>query len=384
MEIQPFEVHVSEPVLEDLHDRLAHTRWPDEVTGSGWDYGSNLAYTKELVDYWHTRFDWRAQEKAINAFNHFQANVDGLWVHFVHERGKGPHPIPLLLTHGWPGPFTEMLKILPLLTDPASHGGDPADSFDVVVPSLPGYGFFGKPTQGGMSVLKVADLWGRLMAGLDYQRFGAHGGDWGAAITLRLGSAFPKMVIGSHVTLVTLATLRPYLGPGSRELTEAEKGLLEERANWFETEGGYSHIQRTRPQTLSYGLNDSPAGLAAWLVEKFRSWTDCGGDVERKFTKDELLTYITLYWVTETIGSSTRLYYESFRDPWVFQPDEKVTVPCGVALFPKEIAHPPREWAERSLNIQRWTKMPRGGHFAALEEPELLAEDIRAFFRPLR
>ena len=384
MEIRPFELHVPEPVLEDLRDRLAHTRWPDEVTGSGWDYGSNLAYTKELVDYWHTRFDWRAQEKAINAFNNFQANVDGLRIHFVHERGKGPNPMPLLLTHGWPGPFTEMLKILPLLTDPASHGGDPADSFDVVIPSLPGYGFSGKPTQGGMSVLKVADLWGRLMAGLDYQRFGAHGGDWGAAITLRLGSAFPKRVIGSHVTLVTLATLRPYLGPGSRELTEAEKGLLEERANWFETEGGYSHIQRTRPQTLSYGLTDSPAGLAAWLVEKFRSWTDCEGDVERKFTKDELLTYITLYWVTETIGSSTRLYYESFRDPWVFQTDEKVTVPCGVALFPKEIAHPPREWAERSLNVQRWTKMPRGGHFAALEEPELLAEDIRSFFRPLR
>ena len=383
MAMQPFKVEVPETTLKDLRERLANTRWPDEIPDSGWDYGANAAYIKQLVEYWRNQFNWRAQERAINAFAHFRVNVDGLGIHLIHERGKGPNPLPIIITHGWPSSFFEMLKIIPLLTDPASHGGDPVDAFDVIVPSMPGYGFSDRPRQRGIDPSKISDLWARLMTEtLGYQRFAAQGGDWGARVTARLGFAHPDEVVGIHVTSV--AATPPYLGPGSRELSEAERGLLSERERWAQAEGGYSHIQGTKPQTLAYGLNDSPAGLAAWIVEKFRTWSDCDGDAERRFTKDELLTNVTIYWVTQTISSSTRLYYESQHHPWSFKRGERIKVPCAVALFPKELSHPPREWAERSYNVQRWTPMPRGGHFAALEEPELLAEDIRAFFRPLR
>ena len=383
MDVKPFRVEVPEATLEDLRERLARTRWPDEITDSRWDYGSNLAYIKELVDYWRARFDWRAQEKAINAFAHFRANVDGLGIHFIHERGKGPNPVPLIITHGWPSTFFEILKIIPLLTDPASHGGEVADSFDVVVPSMPGYGFSDPPKQRQMNHIGIADLWARLMTeGLGYRRFGAQGGDWGAGVSARLGFAHADHLIGVHVTSVGASN--PYLGPGSRELSESEKAWLQVRDRWWATEAGYAHIQGTKPQTLSYGLNDSPAGLAAWIVEKFRTWSDCDGDVERSFTKDELLTNVTIYWVTQTINSSTRLYYETQHHPWRFEQGERIQVPCAVALFPKEITPTLREWAERSYNVQRWTEMPRGGHFAALEEPNLLVQDIRAFFRPLR
>ena len=380
MAAQPFTVHVPDDVLDDLRARLARTRWPDEIPGS--DYGSNLAYIRELVDYWRTDFDWRAQERAINAFAHFRANVDGDGIHFIHERGKGPGPMPIVITHGWPSTFFEMVKLIPLLTDPAGHGGDPADSFDVVAPSMPGYGFSSHTTRRGVDPAAVADVWARLMTeNLGYERFGAHGGDWGASVTASLGFSYPDRLVGIHVTS---ASVMPYLGPGARELSEAERAFLEEREQWQQDEGGYAHIQGTKPQTLSYGLNDSPAGLAAWIVEKFRTWSDCDGDVERRFTKDELLTTVTIYWATQTIGSSTRLYYERRRNQWSMGQGERIRVPCAVASFPVEISHPPREWAERSYNVVRWTEMPWGGHFAALEEPELLAEDIRAFFRPLR
>ena len=383
MDVQPFQVHIPESTLEDLRQRLARTRWSGEIPGSQWDYGANLDYVKELVDYWASEFDWRAQEQTINTFDHFRAKVEDIEVHFIHQRGRGPDPIPLIITHGWPSSFAEMLKIIPLLTDPASHGGAAEDSFDVVVPSMPGYGFSSQPAQRGMSVFKVGDLWPKLMTeGLGYQRFGAQGGDWGAGVTAHLGFTYPEQVLGIHLTSVTRPL--PYLGPGSRPVSVEEQKFLDDRAKWQQDEGGYSHIQGTKPQTLSYGLNDSPAGLAAWIVEKFRTWSDCGGDVERRFTKDELLTNITIYWATETINSSTRIYYESQRVPWNLQEGQRIEVPSGVAVFPQEISHPPREWAERSYNLQRWTQMPRGGHFAAQEEPELLAEDIRAFFRPLR
>ena len=383
MKVQPFKIQVPDETLNDLRDRLAHTRWSDEIPGSGWDYGTNLAYIQELVDYWQKGFDWRAQEKLINSFAHFRADVDGLGVHFIHERGKGPRPMPLVITHGWPGSFFEMYKIIPLLTDPGSHGGDPADSFDVVAPSMPGYGFSDHTSDPGMHVLKVSDLWAKLMTeGLAYDRFGAHGGDWGASVTAYLGSAYPQNLIGIHVT--SMVRPNPYLGPGARELTAAEKGHMQQREDWLAAEGGYSHIQGTKPQTLSFGLNDSPAGLAAWIVEKYRTWSDCDGDVETKFTKDELLTTVTIYWVTETINSATRLYHETQNHPWEMKQGERIEVPSAMAVFPKELSHPPREWGERSFNLQRWTEMPRGGHFAALEEPELLVEDIRAFFRPLR
>lgn len=382
MDMHPFTIHVPDETLEDLRDRLARTRWPGELPDSGWDYGSNLAYIKELVEYWRTQFDWRAQEATLNRFAHFRTTVDGTGIHCIHERGKGPNPMPLIITHGWPSTIFEMSKIIPLLTDPARHGGDPVDAFDVVAPSMPGYGFSDATTKRGVNIARIADLWSQLMLGLGYQRYGAQGGDWGAAVTARLGFAYRSQVLGIHTTSVSGApTSRP---GGMHDLSAAERTLLEARAHWQQEEGGYGHIQGTKPQTLSYGLNDSPTGLAAWIVEKWRSWSDCQGEVERRFTKDELLTTITIYWVTQTINSSTRLYYENQHNTWLIQPGQRIDVPCAVARFPKEISQPPREWAERFYNLQQWTEMPRGGHFAAFEEPELLARDIRSFFRPLR
>jgi pimeloyl-ACP methyl ester carboxylesterase len=383
MDARPFTIEVPDGVLDDLSRRLEQTRWSDEIPGSGWDYGTNLAYLKELVDYWRTRFDWRAQEKRINAFQHFKTTVKGQGIHFIHERGQGPNPMPLVITHGWPGTFFEMYKIIPMLADPGRYGGDPVDAFDVVVPSMPGYGFSDLTTERGMHVLKVSDLWAALMTEtLGYDRFGAQGGDWGASVTNYLGYAYPQQVIGIHTTSITRPM--PYLGSEAKALTEAEKAFMAKREAWLQAEGGYSHIQGTKPQTLSYGLNDSPAGLAAWIGEKYRTWSDCDGDVETRFTKDELLTTITIYWVTQTINASTRLYYETLRQPWTLASGERIQVPTGVAVFPKEISVPPREWGERSFNVQRWTEMPSGGHFAALEEPERLVEDVRALFRPLR
>jgi pimeloyl-ACP methyl ester carboxylesterase len=383
MDVQPFTIHVPDEVLADLRARLAQTRWPDALPGAEWDYGSNLAYVKELVEYWRTRFDWRAQEQVLNRFAHFRTAIDGMGIHFIHERGKGPNPLPLLITHGWPSTFFELSKIIPLLADPGSHGGDPADAFDVVVPSMPGYGFSDRTTRRGMNVARIADLWAQLMLdGLGYRRYGAQGGDWGSPVTARLGFAYPSQLIGIHTTSVGGAPLS--WQAGMRELSVAERTLLEARTHWQLEEGGYAHIQGTKPQTLAYGLNDSPAGLAAWIVEKWRTWSDCGGDIERRFTKDELLTTITIYWVTQTINSSTRLYYENQHNPWIMQPGQRIDVPCAMARFPKEISQPPREWAERFYNLRQWTEMPRGGHFAAFEEPALLAQDIRTFFWPLR
>ncbi len=384
MEVQSFRINVPEETLQDLRQRLSRTRWPDEIPGSGWDYGSNLDYIKELVEYWRTRFDWRAQEKALNSFSHFRADVEGQGIHLIHQLGRGTNPLPIIITHGWPSTFFEMVKIIPLLTDPAGHGGDPADSFTVVVPSMPGYGFSDQTRERGVNTARIAQLWARLMTeGLGYQWFAAQGGDWGAGVTARLGFHYPDQLVGIHVTSVVTASL-PYLGEGSRPLNDQEVAFRQQRDDWQRAEGGYAHIQGTKPQTLASGLNDSPAGLAGWIVEKLRTWSDCDGDVERRFTKDELLTTVTIYWVTQTIGSSTRLYYEIQRTPWNFDQGDRIQVPCAIAHFPKDLSHPPREWAERCFNVQRWTDMPRGGHFAALEEPELLVEDIRAFFRTLR
>ena len=383
MEVRPFEIAVDQSVLDDLQVRLTHTRWPDEIPGAEWDYGSNLDYIKELVEYWRTDFNWRAQEKKLNAFHHFKSEVEGLDIHFIHERGTGPNPIPLVITHGWPSTFFEMTKIIPLLADPGSHGADSADSFDVVAPSLPGFGFSQATSERGMQVQKVADLWAKLMTeNLGYPKFAAQGGDIGAGVTSRLGYAHHDKLYGVHLTSVTRPT--PYLGTGARSLTEEETAHMAQREQWFQDEGGYNHIQGTKPQTLSYGLNDSPAGLAAWIVEKYRTWSDCHGDVESSYTKDELLTTVTIYWVTGTIGSSVRMYKENQSHLWTMEPDEIVAAPAGMALFPQEIARPPREWAERSYDVRRWQEMPRGGHFAALEEPELLAHEVREFFRPLR
>ncbi len=385
MDVQPFTIAVAQPALDDLHLRLAMTRLPDDVPGTGWGFGTDLAYLRDLVHYWRASFDWRAQERAFNAIPQFRADVDGMRVHFIHVRGVGPRPVPLILTHGWPSSFVEMLKVLPRLTDPARHGGDPTDAFDVVVPSLPGFAFSDRPARGAMTDAQIARVWSRLMTeGLGYTRFGAHGGDVGGGVTRKLGRLYPNRLIGIHTNAIAE---RPVLAPGDPELSPREVAFFAEQDRWDEEEGAYAHMQHTRPQTLAYGLNDSPAGLAAWIVEKFRAWSDCDGDVERRFTKDELLTNISLYWLTGTINSSFGPYYaDGFADDPADDPlpTGRMQVPCGVAIFPKNMDQPPRELGERLLTLHRWTEMPRGGHFPALEEPDLLVEDLRAFFRPLR
>ena len=382
MDIQPFQIQIPDGVLEDLRERLAHTRWPDEIPGSGWDYGADLAYMKELVEYWRTGFDWRAQEEALNAFSHYRADMDGLGIHFIHERGKGPNPTPIIITHGWPGLFLQELKVIPLLTDPASHGGDPADSFDVVVPSLPGYGFSDRPAQRGVNHSRIAHMWSRLMTeGLGYHRFGAFGSDWGASVTAHLAYNFPEQLIG--IQLTSIGTPQPYLGPGERDLSERERAYIEQRDAWQRDEGGYNHLQRTKPQTLSYGLNDSPAGLAAWLVDRIRTWDPNDDAVERRrlYTEDEILTNITIFWATQSIGSSCRLYYETAQSPWEFVQGEKIQVPCAVAIMEKDQTHAPREWAERIYDVRRWAELPKGGHFPNWEAPEVVAQELRNTFR---
>jgi pimeloyl-ACP methyl ester carboxylesterase len=381
MSIQPFKIAIPQSTLDDLHERLARTRWPDEVSGAGWDYGTNLDYLRSLVAYWQHEYDWRAQEAMLNSFSHFRTDIDGLGIHFIREHGKGPRPMPIILTHGWPGSFCEMLKVIPMLADPERHGGKAEDAFDVIVPSLPGYGFSDKPTQRGMTTSRIAEMWARLMTKeLGYQRFAAQGGDWGSSVTEQLAVAHPDVVLGFHLNNI------PYhhLFAQADNLSQEEKTYLEAVGPWQFAEGAYAMIQGSKPQTLAYGLHDSPVGLAAWIVEKFRSWSDCAGNVEKRFTKDELLTTITLYWVTETINAANRLYYDAAHDFTFPQHTGRSDVQAAIARFPKDILPAPREWAKRWFNVQRWTEMPRGGHFAALEEPELLAEDLRAFFRPLR
>jgi pimeloyl-ACP methyl ester carboxylesterase len=382
MEVTPFRIAVPDAVLDDLRARLARTRFPDEIPGSGWTYGTNLAYLRELVAYWRERYDWRAAEAALNALPQFKARVDGLGIHFVHLRGKGPRPFPLVMTHGWPGSIAEFVRVAGPLTDPAAHGGDPADAFDLVLPSMPGYGFSDHPTAPGMQPERIAALWASLMRGLGYERFGAQGGDWGAMVATYLGARHPDVVAGIHLNMVIAFPPdpeNPLAGLTQDEVVDL-MGMQQ-----FLTEGtGYQRIQGTKPQTLAYALNDSPAGLAAWIVEKFRAWSDCDGDVERRFTKDELLTNVMLYWVPETANASCRLYYEAQHADMFPPRDVRVDVPTACAIFPREIAKPPRAWVERHFAVRRWTRLPAGGHFAAMEEPAALVDDLRAFFRELR
>jgi pimeloyl-ACP methyl ester carboxylesterase len=382
MSVEPFSIPFSQQAVNDLQDRLRRTRWLDEIPGSAWEYGVGIQFLQEICKYWRDQFDWKAQVEKLSVFHHYRYTADDLGVHFIHERGKGPSPIPLILTHGWPGSFLEMLKIIPLLIDPASHGGDSTDSFDVVVPSLPGFGFSDRPTSRGMNTFRIAEMWVGLMTELGYGRFAAQGGDFGAGVSTILGLRHSESVIGVHLNYIP-GSYRPHLEVEAK-LRPEEEEFLRDAARWYDESGAYAHIQRTHPQTAAYGLNDSPAALAAWVLEKFRDWSDCDGDVYSRFTREELLSNVTLYWMTETIYSSFRLYYESRKAPLQFGPGDFVSVPCAIARFPKEAPLPPRGWIERGYNVQRWTDMPRGGHFAAAEEPELLAGDIRAFFRGLR
>lgn len=386
MDPTPFLVDVPQSTLDDLRERLAGTRWEDEID-DGWKFGTDRSELSALLDHWQHSFDWRLQEKAINAVPQFRVNVDGIGLHFQHERGSSPAPLPIVLTHGYPDSFLRFAKIVPMLAHPERYGGDPADAFDVVVPSLPGYGFSDPPAKPG-SIFRVGDLWHTLMTDvLGYRRFAAHGGDWGSTVTEQLARSHAGSLVGVHLTDVPFW----HLFHPPKDATRDERKYLDTTTKWQQSEGAYALIQGTRPYTLARALNDSPAGLASWIVDKFHAWSDCDGDVETAFTKDELLTNVTLYWVTGTIGSSFLPYADFVKSgplTWTIEGLKQwmgsTSVPAAFAMFPKDISHPPREWAERFFNVTRWTTMPHGGHFAALEEPERLVDDIREFFRPLR
>jgi pimeloyl-ACP methyl ester carboxylesterase len=369
--VHPFEVRVPDEVLDDLRRRLAATRLPDAVAGAGWDEGTDLDYLRKLLADWHDRFDWRAQERAINALDHYRTEVDGLSVHFVHQRGGGPEPLPLLMLHGWPGSFLQMAKILPLLTEP----GDA--SFHVVVPSLPGFGFSDRPAAPGVGAAGVAARLHQVMERLGYPRYLVRASDLGAGVALQLAARRPGAVVGLHLTGVSPDIDLDHLPP---DLTPAEQHMVAGIRAFRADEAGYARVQETRPQSLAVGLNDSPAGLAAWVVEKYRAWSDCDGDVEARFTRNELLTQLTVYWATQTIGSSMRHYYENRRRP---PAPGAVRAPIAVAAAPGDVYPTPREWFERRGPLAQFTDLPRGGHFLEHEEPELLAVDLRAFRRLL-
>ena len=379
--VKPFRIHISDEILSDLRERLKRTRWPDEIPDAGWTYGTNLAYLKTLVTYWRDQFDWREQEIKLNRFRQYVVPLAGIDLHFVHEPGCGPKPMPLLISHGWPGSVLEFHKLIPMLTDPERFGADPADSFTVVAPSLPGYTFSFKPNQQRFSAEQIAKVFAQLMTDvLGYRNFAAQGGDWGAFVTSRLACDVPKRLYGIHLNFLAV----PRDPTVHENPTDEERRYLEELNRFIKEEIGYQWIQGTKPQTLSYGLTDSPAGLAAWIVEKFYAWSDCRGDLNAYFGRDTILTNIMLYWVTGAIGSSFWPYYARRHTPWPLSEDRRIEVPTGYVEFPKEILRPPRSVAEKFYNIQRWSVKQRGGHFAALEQPEVLTEEIRAFFRELR
>jgi pimeloyl-ACP methyl ester carboxylesterase len=381
---EPFAIHVEDEVLADLRTRIARTRWPASAPGPSWGQGTDLGYLEDLLAYWASDFDWRAREHELNAFEHFRAEIDGVRIHFVHARARDGRGVPLIVTHGWPSAFVELLPLVPLLTEPRAHGiSGPA--FDLVIPSLPGYGFSERPARTGVTTRYTARLWHALMRGLGYERYGVQGGDWGASVSTFMALDDPEPIIGVHLSNLDND---PYLGQGSRPLSDAERAYAADFARWRDEEHAYGAIQSTKPQTLAYALADSPAGLAAWIIEKWRAWGDTGGDVERRFPRDLLLTIVTLYWATATIATSIRDYYDNRWSPEVAMgPRDFVGVPTAVALFSGNFVREgdlPREWVERLYDVRRWTPMPRGGHFPATEEPELLARDIAAFFAELR
>jgi pimeloyl-ACP methyl ester carboxylesterase len=380
---QRFHVQVPLAVLDDLQWRLRHARLPPVSRSSGSADGLDPALLSSLVEHWMREFDWTSRQSEINRLRQFTHNLHDVRIHFVHQRGHGPAPLPLVLTHGWPGSFLEMERILPLLTDPAAFGADRADAFDVIVPSIPGFGFSELPPDRGMHAFEIADLWSELMSALGYARFGVQGGDFGASINTALGLRHRSRLVGIHLNYIP-GSLTPYRGPESPPLTPAELAFIDDTARWYERNGGYAHVQRTRPRTLAYALDDSPVGLAAWIVEKFVEWSDCGGEVETRFTYDQLLSNVMIYWVTRTAYSAARLYWEMRARPLTLGTGDFVDVPCGIARLPRESPFPPREWIERAYRVVRWSDLPSGGHFAAMEEPERLAADIREFFRPLR
>ena len=376
-EIRPFRIDIPQADLDELRARLESTRWPDQVPDSGWDYGIPLDYVQQLAEYWRTSYDWRVHEQALNAFAQFTTGIDGQRVHFLHVSSPEPDAIPLIMTHGWPGSIVEFINIIGPLTNPRAHSADPADAFHLVVPSIPGYGFSGPTQDRGWNVHRIAQAWDELMRRLGYQRYGAQGGDWGSAISRELG-----LIAGDHIIGVHLNMLFPWVPEDPTDLTDAERSRVETMRRFRATGSGYGAIQSTRPQTLAYGLTDSPAGQLAWIAEKFGEWTD-DGLPDEAVDRDQLLTNIMVYWLTRTAGSSARLYYEAARSG-SSGPPKVSTAPTGLAVFAREIARPIRRFAELSNNIVHWTEFDRGGHFAAMEQPDLLVGDVRAFFRTLR
>jgi pimeloyl-ACP methyl ester carboxylesterase len=379
--VEPFLISVADATLADLRARVRNTRWPGRSPAPAWEQGTDLDYLKQMLAYWSDGFDWREQERWLNTFSQFQADIDGVRIHFVHERAIAGGGIPLILTHGWPSSFVEYLPLVSLLTDPSAHGIN-GPAFDVIIPSLPGYGFSERPNRTGVTTRYIAGMWHTLMRTLGYQRYAAQGADFGSAVTTFMALDEPQRMIGIHLSNLDL---HPTTGPGARPLSDAEQAYLAQYRQWRENDRGYGAIQSTRPQTLGYGLNDSPAGSAAWILEKWRSWSDCGGDIESCFSRDFLLTICTLYWVTQTITTSMRDYVDN-RSLNTLGLNDRVTVPTAISIFANQFIDdgaPPREWAERIYNVRQWWPMPIGGHFAASEQPRLLAQNIATFFANL-
>ena len=383
--IIPFEIDISDVAIEDLQRRLAATRMPDQITDTTWEYGTDSSYLAELISYWQNDFDWKKQESELNQFDQFKTEIDGLAMHFIHQRSENPDAIPLMMVHGWPGSVSEFSKIVGPLTDPVSHGGDIADSYHVIAPSLPGFGFSERPSEPGYSPEKMAHILAGLMQRLGYEQYAIAGGDWGAIINRHLANNYPERLIGLHSNMVLAGP--PADAAHRDDVPEAISSLRTARTAYMLNEVGYQRIQGTKPQSLGYGLNDSPAGLAAWIVEKFHGWSDmpqgADGDLDDYFTKDELLTNIAIYWFTETITSSARIYYENSKTP-VAKPIEYIDVPTGVALYPAEIFITPRSWVAAAYDLRHYSLMEKGGHFATLEQTESYLNELNTFFRLLR
>ena len=374
--IRPFRIDVPDQVLDDLRHRLEQTRWPEQELVDDWSQGAPLSWIQDMCHYWQSGYDWRVRESRLNRFDQFITEIDGLDIHFIHQRSPHPEARPLVITHGWPGSFVEFHKVIEPLADPTEHGGEATDAFHVICPTLPGFGFSGKPDEPGWGVDRIATAWATLLARLGYDQYFAQGGDWGSAVTRSLGAQDGDHCAAIHITLAM----------GTRRSTDGDPTAEEQRAidgaEYYQRwDSGYSKQQATRPQTLGYGLADSPSGQAAWILEKFWAWTDCDGHPENVLTRDELLDNVMLYWATNSATSSARIYWESFGKPRAVD----LAVPVGVAVYPKEIVPPVRSWMAADYpNIVHWSEQPRGGHFAAFEQPELFVADVRTCFRQFR
>ncbi len=380
MPIEKFQINISDEALEDLKIRLNNIRWPQQIANVGWDRGVPKDYLQSLISYWNNHYEWRKQEAALNQYNQCTCAIDGINIHFFHIQSKNPNAIPLILTHGWPDSFLRYTKIIPFLSNPEKYGGKAEDAFNVVIPSLPGFGFSSAANKEGVNNAYVADLWAKLMTEeLGYLKFAAAGGDIGSGITRYLAAKYPERLIGIHLT--DTGIIRDLLQPTDEKLSDVEKSYGSNARSWIAKEGAYMSIQSTKPHTLSFGLSDSPIAVAAWIIEKLYAWSDCRGNIENVYSKDEIITQVMIYWLTNTLSSSIQYYYENSHS---LPPLGKIDVPTGIAIFPKDILTPPQAWVKKNFNIVHWTEMVRGGHFTAMEAPELFAEDLIIFFRPLR